>query len=105
MKRLLFLPFLLILFFDACGQTPGSKPNDDLVIGKSLELYSKILHEQRKIMVYLPSSYYDTYFYKRHYPVVYALDGNSHFFNLAAIIRQMSEDGDGLRFPEIILVS
>src|ERR1700722_10345510 len=105
MKRLLFLPFLLILFFDACGQTPGSKPNDDLVIGKSLELYSKILHEQRKIMVYLPASYYDTYFSKRRSPVVYAMDGDSHFFNLAAMIKQMSEDAGGLRFPEMILVS
>jgi uncharacterized protein len=104
MKRILFFPLLLILF-TSCGQTPGSKPNDDIVIGKNLELYSKILHEQRKIMVYLPASYYDTYFYKRHYPVVYALDGDSHFFNLAAMIKQMSENGDGLQFPEMIVVS
>jgi uncharacterized protein len=105
MKRMLFLPFLLILFLNACGQTPEGKPNGDLVIGKSLELYSKILHEQRKIMVYLPASYYDTYFSKRRYPVVYAMDGDSHFFNLAAMIKQMSEDAGGLRFPEMILVS
>jgi predicted alpha/beta superfamily hydrolase len=105
MKRVLFFPFLLILFFNACGQTPESKPNDDLVIGKSLGLYSRILHEQRKIMVYLPASYYDTYFSKRRYPVVYALDGDSHFFNLAAMIKQMSENGNGLQFPEMILVS
>jgi uncharacterized protein len=104
MKRILFFPFLLILL-TACGQTPDNKPNDDLVIGKNLELYSKILHEQRKIMVYLPASYYDTYFSKRHYPVVYALDGDSHFYGLSAMIKQMSENGDGLQFPEMILVS
>lgn len=100
MKRILFFPLLLLLF-TSWGQAPDS----NIVIGKNLELYSKILHERRKIMVYLPASYYDTYFYKRHYPVVYALDGDSHFFSLAAMIRQMSEDGDGLRFPEMILVS
>ena len=100
MKRILFFPLLLILL-TSCGQTPDT----NVVIGKNLELYSKILHEQRKIMVYLPASYYDTYFYKRHYPVVYALDGDSHFFGLAAMIKQMSENGDGLQFPEMILVS
>ncbi len=100
MKCILFFPLFLILLA-SCGQTP----DNNVVIGKNLELYSKILHEQRKIMVYLPASYYDTYFYKRRYPVVYALDGDSHFFNLAAMIKQMSENGDGLRFPEMILVS
>lgn len=100
MKRILFFPLLLILI-TSCGQTPDT----NLVIGKNLDLYSKILHEQRKIMVYLPSSYYDGYFYKRRYPVVYALDGDSHFFSLAAMIKQMSETGDGTLFPEMILVS
>ena len=100
MKRILFLPLLFILF-TAFGQTPDT----NIVIGKNGELYSNILHEQRKIMVYLPASYYDTYFYKRRYPVVYAMDGDSHFFNLAAMIKQMSENGNGLQFPEMILVA
>ena len=100
MKRILFLPLLLILF-TACGQTPDT----NIVIGKNGELYSKLLHEHRKLLVYLPSSYYDTYFYKRHYPVVYVLDGDSHFFSLAAMIKQMSENGDGTQFPEMIVVA
>jgi uncharacterized protein len=100
MKRILFFPLILILF-TACGQTPDT----NIVIGKNIELFSKILHEQRKLLVYLPSSYYDTYFYKRHYPVVYVLDGDSHFFSLAAMIKQMSENGDGTQFPEMIVVA
>ena len=100
MKRILFFPLLLILL-TACGQTPDT----DIVIGKNLDLYSKILHEHRKLLVYLPSSYYDTYFFKRHYPVVYVLDGDSHFFSLAAMIKQMSENGDGTQFPEMIVVA
>jgi hypothetical protein len=51
MKRTLIFPLLLILF-TSFGQTPDT----NIVIGKNGELYSKILHEQRKIMVYLPSS-------------------------------------------------
>jgi predicted alpha/beta superfamily hydrolase len=101
MKRLLFSPLLIIIFFTACGQTPDT----NVVIGQHLDLYSKILHEQRKFFIYLPASYYDDYFYKRRYPVVYALDGDSHFFNLAAMIKQMSENGDGTQFPEMIVVS
>lgn len=101
MKRILFAPLLLAIVFTACGQTPDT----NLVIGKRLDFYSAILHEQRTIMVYLPSSYYDTYFYKRRYPVVYALDGDSHFFSLAAMIKQLSENGDGLQFPEMIIVA
>jgi uncharacterized protein len=100
MKRILFFPLLLTLF-TACGQTADT----DIVIGKNGELYSKILHEHRKLLIYLPSSYYDTYFYKRHYPVVYVLDGDSHFFSLAAMIKQMSENGDGTQFPEMIVVA
>lgn len=100
MKRILFFPLLLILFA-SCGQTSDK----DVVIGTNLDLYSKILHEQRKLLVYLPSSYYDTYFYRRHYPVVYVLDGDSHFFNLAAMVKQMSENAAGLQFPEMIVVA
>jgi predicted alpha/beta superfamily hydrolase len=101
MKRLLFSPLLMIVFVSAYGQ----KPDTNVVIGQNLSLYSKILHEQRKFFIYLPESYYDDYFYKRHYPVVYALDGDSHFFSLAAMVKQMSENGDGTQFPEMIIVS
>ncbi len=52
MKRILIAPLLLAMVFTACGQAPDA----NLVIGKNLDLYSNILQEQRKIMVYLPSS-------------------------------------------------
>jgi len=78
-------------------------PDNSIRIGKTEEIHSFVLNEQRRILVSLPGSYYDTYFYKRRYPVVYLLDGDSHFFSVTAMIKQMSEDG-GLAFPEMIVV-
>ena len=117
MKRL--CAFLLILFLYNCAQsqTPpappapsspparSAPPDNSIRIGKTEEFYSKTLHEKRRLLVYLPGSYYDTYFYKRRYPVVYLLDGDSHFYSVASMIRQMSEDGGGLLFPEMIVVA
>ena len=104
----LFLPiactFFLLISCTATGQgKPGNAGADHpITVGKTIELYSNTLHEMRRVMLYLPDSYNDTYFYKRRYPVVYALDGDSHFYELAAMIRQMSGGPD---FPEMILVS
>ena len=92
------------------GQTPPdnlthpASADNSIRIGKTDELFSKVLHEQRRVLVSLPGSYYDTYFYKRRYPVVYLLDGDSHFYSVTAMIKQMSEDG-GLAFPEMIVVA
>ena len=102
MKRL--CTFLLILFVYDCArsQTP---PDNSIRIGRTEEFYSRTLQEKRRLLVYLPDSYYDTYFYKRHYPVVYVMDGDTHFFSVASMIKQMSEDGGGLLFPEMIVVA
>lgn len=98
MKRLSILLLILTFVGLAHSQSP-------IVIGKTEEVYSKTLQEKRRIQVYLPASISDTYFYPRRYPVVYVLDGDSHFFTLSAIIKQLSEDGNGLFFPEMIVVA
>ena len=98
MKRLSILVCVLAFAGLAYGQSP-------IVIGKTEEVYSQTLQEKRRIQVYLPASISDTYFSPRRYPVVYVLDGDPHFFTLSAIIKQLSEDGDGLFFPEMIVVA
>jgi len=102
MKHLLLPCFILLICCNASCQNQTSQTDNTIVLGKTIELYSKILHEKRTAMIYLPDSYYDTYFYKRRYPVVYALDGDSHFFQLAAMIKNLGRSPD---FPEMILVS
>jgi len=101
MKRLSVL-ILLLYSFATRSQTP---PDNTIRIGQTAEFFSKTLQEKRRLLIYLPGSYYDTYFYKRRYPVVYLMDGDSHFFSVASMIKQMSEDGGGLLFPEIIVVA
>ena len=101
MKKL----FLLSLLFITCNLTYGQGKTDTISIGRSEQFFSKTLNEKRRILISLPGSYSDTYFYKRHYPVVYLLDGEAHFFSVTAMIKQMSEDGPRLLFPEMIVVA
>src|SRR5882762_8030277 len=61
-------------------------------IGKNDTLYSRVLHEQRHILISLPGSAGDTYFTPRRYPVVYVLDGEEHFNYVSTIIRQLGEN-------------
>jgi len=74
-------------------------------LGKTDTLYSKILGEARHIRIYLPSSYGDTYFYPRRYPVLYLLDGDSHFNSVSSMIQLLSESRGPMDFPELIVVA
>jgi predicted alpha/beta superfamily hydrolase len=94
MNRLLFL----LLFLQACVSLHGQS-------GKTDTLYSKILAESRWVRIYLPSSYGDTYFYPRRYPVLYLLDGEGLFNPVSSIVQLLSEDRGPLEFPEVIIVA
>lgn len=73
--------------------------------GKTDTLYSKVLGEARRVHIYLPSSYGDTYFYPRRYPVLYLLDGDAHFNSVSSMIQLLSERGGPVGFPELIVVA
>ena len=94
MKRLTI--FVLILTLYSCGAQSQTPPDNTIRIGKAEEFYSKTLQEKRRLLVYLPGSYYDTYFYKRR---------DTEKMGVASMIKQMSEDGGGLLFPEMIVVA
>ena len=55
--------------------------------------------------MYIPASATDLSFAKRHYPVVYLLDGDAHFYTVAGMIRQLSEANANTEFPEMIVVA
>jgi predicted alpha/beta superfamily hydrolase len=76
-----------------------------ITAGKTDTVYSKTLHENRRIHIYLPSSYGDTYFYPRRYPVLYLLDGDSHFNSVSSMIQLLSEGRGPMDFPELIVVA
>lgn len=73
--------------------------------GRTDTFYSKTLGETRRLLIYLPSGYGDTYFYPRRYPVLYLLDGDSHLNSVSSMIQLLSERSGPMGFPELIIVA
>ncbi|ULQ57103.1 hypothetical protein KJS94_02690 [Flavihumibacter rivuli] len=82
----------------------GVENNQNIVIGKTDSVQSKILGEQRKLWVYTPNSNPNSIFSPQRYPVVYLLDGEGHFSSVAGMIEQLSTGGNNL-CPKMIVVA
>ena len=72
-------------------------------IGKLYNIKSKFLNENREIMVSLPESYNNSNFALASYPVVYVLDGESHFQFINAVTERFSGNNYPT-LPELIIV-
>ena len=72
---------------------------EDVIIGKSIHLKSKVLGEVRQIMLYLPAMYDQT---STKYPVLYLLDGRAHFQHASSTVQFLSRNG---RIPQMIVVA
>jgi len=101
MRKLLLLPFFTSFLFTATAQTIE---NNNLVIGKVDSIHSRILNENRKIWVYLPSSASDKNYQKQHFPILYLLDAESHFTSVTAMIQQLSEVNGNTVIPQMIVI-
>tara|TARA_B110000093_G_C12950165_1_gene402181 strand:- start:136 stop:1362 length:1227 start_codon:yes stop_codon:yes gene_type:complete len=99
MKKLNIIYFLCLCLFTVNGQN-----NSDIIIGKIDSLNSKILKEQREIWIHVPKEYSDELIEKKVYPVVYLLDGNTHFSSVVGMIEQLSAIGGGSILPKMIVV-
>jgi hypothetical protein len=77
--------------------------DNKIVIGSIDSIYSKVLNEQRKIWISLPSSYGRGLNAAKKYPVIYLLDGDGHFQSVAALLKQFSTNGNSVS-PEMIIV-
>jgi len=95
MKSILNL--FVFLFISLFSFSQISKIN----VGKSFKIHSRILNEKREIWIRLPESYSRKS--ARKYPVVYVLDGQSHFFSVAGMVSHLSGDGNA-KIPEMIVV-
>jgi len=72
---------------------------DDVVIGKYINIFSKILNEERTILVQLPQSYEKA---QDRYPGIYCLDGdNLSLAFVAATVRMLSHR----KIPEMFVVA
>ncbi len=100
MKTKLLKPVLLTvlaLFIISANQF-FSQSKDDIVLGSTFKVKSQVLNEERNMQVYLPDSYNLT---QTKYPVVYLLDGESHFIYAAGLLQFLARNN---RAPEMILV-
>ena len=94
-KTFLFLTFCLLtnLVF-----AQGKEDNQNIVIGKTDSIQSKILGEQRKIWVHVPDGA------NQKYPVVYVLDGDGHFSSVVGMTQQLSLINGNTMCPKMIVV-
>ena len=102
MKITRWKPILLAVFVTLSYWAQAQ--NNNIVIGHIDSLSSKILNEKRKIWVHLPDSYKNRVYAKRRYPVVYLLDGDSHFPSVVGMIHQLSTVNGNTICPEMIVV-
>ncbi|WP_316776850.1 alpha/beta hydrolase-fold protein [Pedobacter antarcticus] len=96
MKKLVLSIFTA--FFSLCAL---AQKDNKVTIGSIDSIQSKILNEQRKIWVYVPSSW--TPESKQRYPVLYLLDGNDHFYSTVGIIQHLSQGIGNTICPEMIV--
>lgn len=85
---------LLLLCLGAAG---AAQP---VVVGQSHRLRSAVLNEERTYRVQLPESY--AWAKERRYPVLYLLDGKTHFLHTSASVGYLAAQGE---IPEMIVVA
>ena len=95
--------FLLAIIVCSCAIL-FAQTNNQVVIGTIDSVQSKILNEKRKVWVYVPNSGQEGLFAPVHYPVVYLLDGDAHFYSVVGMIRQLSQVNGNTICPEMIVV-
>ncbi|MEP7252573.1 MAG: alpha/beta hydrolase-fold protein [Ginsengibacter sp.] len=97
----------LVLFIVTIAATFSTDAQSDnkIVIGKIDSVYSKILNEKRKIWIYTPGMTSGAKDSGQHYPVLYLLDGDSHFASVVGMIQQMSQANGNSVYPEMIVVA
>ena len=92
--------FSLLAFHGLFAQTTQTQLSQ-ISIGIRETINSKILNEQRRILVYVPNSASSLIYTKQEYPVVYLLDGESaHFASVVGMIQRLSP----YSCPEMIVV-
>jgi uncharacterized protein len=83
-----------------------AQTDQQVVIGKADSVYSKILKENRPIWIHVPGDQSpDGVFAKKHYPVIYLLDGYEPGFSaVSSIVELLGGGGGNLSFPQMIVV-
>lgn len=95
----IFVGLLLLIALPALGQTVA------VTIGHEFAIQSRVMGEERRYFVNLPSSYeHDDFYVRKRYPVLILLDGDTHFHPASGIVRSLSAEGTE-QIPELIVVA
>lgn len=103
--RLPLWPALLVAL--AASPARAQLPADGIVaIGRVDSVWSPALGERRRYLVYTPRSYGDTTYLPQRYPVLYLLDGDSHFHSVTGLLHVLGSGVNGtFAIPEMIVVA
>lgn len=100
--------FLLILFAYSCKQEETQDQKSISKVGITLgeidTIHSKILNQDRELVIYIPESAKDSNRKREKYPVVYLLDGDYSFVPFIGMLKTYSEMNDTKILPEMIVV-
>lgn len=99
MKQLLFS----LLFIGFTFLTKAQSDNK-ITVGTIETIHSKILNEDRKVWIHVPDGYIKGKAKKEHYPVLYLLDGNTHFTSVVGMTEQLSTMNGNTICPKMIVV-
>ncbi|MGI4740758.1 MAG: alpha/beta hydrolase-fold protein [Janthinobacterium lividum] len=89
------LNYLLLLCCWLTTFTCLAQPRTPSCSGQTVEIYSRVLQEKRTVWVHLPATTNP----QERFPVLYVLDGESHFASTVAITEQLAG-----RWPRLIVV-
>ena len=94
----------LIILLAAINFAAKAQNEENILVGKKITFFSSILKENRKIWIYNPDLTATAPKADKHYPVVYVLDGESHFLSTVGMIQQLSQANGNAIIPEMMVV-
>lgn len=103
-KKISLIVLILCISFTNAQEIKFKTSDKGINIGHIDTIYSKILDEEREILIYLPESIKYADYKREKYPVIYLLDGRYNFLQLVALERQYAEKNDTKILPEMIIV-
>ena len=100
--RYLLISFYLFLFG---VRFTFAQNNNDIVIGKKINIHSTILNEERICLISLPDSYNDSSDVDKKYPILILLDGATFFTVTSRTVHFMSSERNRTLIEKEILLS
>lgn len=97
MKQARYLFLSLLFIFNSFVIAQDS--SEDIIIGKRRSIYSKVLAEERPLLISLPANHDQT---PAGYPVIYVLDGDAHFQHATSTVDFLAANGFS---PDMIVVA